>query len=130
MKNKYMKYIYVFVFGILISISIFNYRDIFEASSTKDIVSILSDGFLLPGVLILGAGLLIMVSNGGVFDIFVYGFSKLRAIKLTGDKKPATHASYYDYKINKEKAPFLFLLIVGSIFFLLSIIFNIAFYYV
>ncbi len=130
MKNNYMKYIYVFIFGVLISISIFNYRDIFEAGSTKDIVSILSDGFLLPGVLILGAGLLIMVSNGGVFDIFTYSFMKLRAIKLIGDKKPAAHASYYDYRMSKEKAPFVFLLIAGSIFFILSIIFNIAFYYV
>jgi len=76
MRNKYIKYIIVTVIGILISLSIFSYRNLLNANNIRDIAYILSDGFLLPGVLILGAGLLLLVSNSGMFDIFTYSFKK------------------------------------------------------
>ncbi len=130
MKKKYIKYILTTIIGVLISLSIFSYKNLLAATNIKDIILILSDGFLLPGVLILGAGLLIVVSNGGMFDIFTYSVKKMRTSKLLGDKKSSDFNSYFDYKKGKEKAPFGFLVIVGGIFFTLSIIFNIMFYYV
>ncbi len=129
MRNKYIKYIIVTLIGILISLSIFSYRNLFNANNIRDIAYILSDGFLLPGVLILGAGLLLLVSNGGMFDIFTYSFKKMRAKKLYGEKRPSYYNSYYDYRTSKEKVPFGFLVIVGGIFFALSVIFNIMFFY-
>ena len=130
MKKKYIKYLIVSVVGVLIAISIFSSRNLLDASNPKDITFILSDGFLFPGVLILGIGLLIMVSNGGVFDIFTYSFRKMRATKLYGKNRPDSFNSFYDYRMSKEKAPYGFLIIVGGIFFGLSFVFNIMFYYV
>ena len=130
MKKKYIKYIIVSILGALISISIFSSRNLLNASNPKDITFILSDGFLFPGVLILGVGLLIMVSNGGIFDIFTYSFKKMRVTKLYGKNRPSSFKSFYEYRMSKEKAPFGFLVIVGGIFFGLSVIFNVLFYYV
>lgn len=130
MKKKYLKYIIVSLIGIIIALSIFSSRNLLDANNMKDITYILSDGFLLPGVLILGVGILIMVSNGGVFDIFTYSLKKMRITKLHGDKKPTAFKSFYDYRMSKEKAPYGFLIIVGGGFFGLSVIFNIMFYYV
>lgn len=79
MRGKYIKYLIVTVIGILLALPIFSYRNLLDANNMKDIVCILSDGFLLPGVLILGAGLLLLVSNGGMFDIFTYSIKKMRS---------------------------------------------------
>ena len=128
MKRKYLKYIIVSIIGTLLAVSVFSYRNLLDASNMKDITLILSDSFLVPGVLILGIGILIMVSNGGIFDIFVYSFKKMRASMR--ERKSTAFNSFYDYRVSKEKVPYGFLIIVGGIFFGLSVIFNIMFYYV
>lgn len=130
MKRKNLNYIIVSIIGILIAVSIFTSRNLLDASNIKDITYILSDGFLLPGVLIIGVGILIIVSNGGIFDIFTYSLKKMRATKMFGEKRSQAFNSFYDYRVSKEKAPFGFLIIVGGVFFGLSVIFNIMFYYV
>lgn len=130
MKRKSLKYFIVSIIGVLISISIFASRNLLDANNTTELVFILSDGFLVPGVLILGFGILVFVSNGGMFDVFTYSINKMRTMRLSGEKKQKGYKTFYDYRMSKEKAPCAFLIIIGGVFFGLSVIFNILFYYV
>ena len=130
MKKEFIKYIIVTIIGGLMTLSVFSYKNLSSATNSKDIVMILSDGFLLPGVIILGVGLLIAVSNGGIFDIFTYTLRKMRETIILGEKRSKEYNSYFDYRMSKEKAKCAFLIIIGGLFFTLALTFNIAFYYV
>lgn len=132
MNNKYIKYIVTTIIGLLMAYAVFSYKNLFEASVMSDIMKILSDGFLLPAVVLGGLGVLFFVSNGGMFDIFIYSTGLLReTFKRKVDKDPNFPKTYFDFKQQRDKKlAIAHFLIVGSVFLLLSVVFNILFYYV
>ncbi|QSX06849.1 DUF3899 domain-containing protein [Sedimentibacter sp. zth1] len=133
MNKKYIKYFITILFGVLVSFSVFNTRGLFQATSKAEIYMDLSDGFLLPGILILGFGLLLFVANCGVFDPLSYAFGSFKqAIKKKDKKDPLYPKTYFDYKQKyvDVKVPFLSLIIIGGVFLLLSFLFNYLFYLV
>lgn len=132
MGNRYFKYIITFVIGLLMAYGIFSYKNLFEASDASNIVMILSDGFLVPAVVLGGLGVLFFVSNGGMFDIFIYSGGLLKeTLKRKCDRDPNFPKTYFDFKQQREKKlPIAHFIVAGSTFLLLSIVFNIVFYYV
>ncbi len=132
MKKIYIKYISTSVLGLLMAYAVFTYKNLFEALNTPDIVMILSDGFLVPAVVLGGLGVLFFVSNGGMFDIFVYSARIFReTFKRKDHRDPNFPKTYFDFKQQREKRlSIAHFLVVGSTFFLLSVVFNILFYYV
>lgn len=95
---------------------------IFGATEAMSIVKILSDSFVLPGVLLIGVSLIGWVSSKGTFDIF--GYTLRGFIGIFNRDTYYKHESFYDYRVRKdEKRKSLNLprLLVGVVFFLIGI---------
>ena len=91
-------------------------KDVTEQKALVDVFHILCDAFFVSGTVTLCAGLLVLSSNEGTFDMLVYGvktfmdcFRKERTMK---------YDTFYDYRVSREekKLPYGFLLICGLIF--------------
>lgn len=122
------KYLITSVIGLLVVLAIILSKDVFGQTDAKAVMQILSDGFLVPGVLLAGVGLLIFASNGGAFDMLAYGF-RLLFVGLQNlfrkDKIEKKYKDYYEYheSRSKSKISIAFMLIIGVVFILLAVIF-------
>lgn len=131
--KKRTNYLITIILGLAIAIAILDYKNFFSLKGNLDIVMALSDCFLLPGVIIFSLGVMIFVCNDGMFDIMIYGFKSAReSFRKESNRDPEFPKTFYDYreKYSKIRAPFGYLLIIGGVFILLSIIFNTLFYYI
>jgi len=89
---------------------------------------LLCDSFFVSGVMGVLSWLLMLISNEGGFDIFVYGFKKYFVWTFTSKKhaKEAVPQTFYDYtmeKKGKKHHSFFPSLIVFSVFLLISFVF-------
>lgn len=76
-----------------------------------------SDAFVIPGVLAVCFGLLIVASNGGAFDMIVYGVkSVFRLFKK--DPLDRKYGGFYEYRKARQekKRTFWYLVIVGAVY--------------
>ncbi len=102
MKNKQrlVQYlIYVAIALIVFVICIVNWN-LFEASTAKERLHILSDSFLMPGALLGGIGALGWIASHGTFDMLGYAFSSLKSLMLHPREK---QESFLEYKLRKEE---------------------------
>lgn len=128
--KKIRKYLITILVGLIISFSIMIAKDIFSSPNEKTVFHILCDSFFVSGVLIAGYGLLVVASNGGTFDMFIYGVSKFFNM-FRKDMNKEKHKSFYEYRLAKAEKPkneFWYLVIIGMIFILISLLF-LMFYY-
>ena len=97
-------------------------RGVFEQTSPVYVFHILSDCFLIVGILAACIALLLFVSNEGTFDIFVYGMQSFWG--FFRNDRPGKYDTFYDYRMARQekKVPFLFLLACGGIFLLMSVL--------
>lgn len=108
------------LFGLLISAAVFvmDYQ-----RSDFGIAHCLCDGFFVAAVLLLGFGGLKFARNGGAFDIIAYGIGS--ALRITfpwmGEGKDHDYAGYKERK-QATRTGCADLLIVGSVFLVLSVI--------
>lgn len=93
---------------------------------------LLTDAATFPGVFLILVYLLVKLSNGGAFDAISYSlqlvfytvfFRSLRETKL-----PRSYTEYRLLKQGKKRAGFSYLLIVGGIFLLITVVFLILYY--
>ena len=126
--KKALPYLITTAVGAVITIAIIFGRGITKATDIVTISHILSDGFLVPGVILAGVGLLIFASNGGAFDMLAYAGILLISIfkKNPQDRK---YKDFYEYRQAKKekKRGFAFMLIVGLAFIAVSVIFVIVY---
>ncbi len=121
--KKLIKYLITLLIGagmvLLIAVS----KGIFSQTLPVDIYRILIDAFFVPGVVITGFGLLVFASNEGTFDGIVYGVSSF--IDIFRKKSKKKYATYFDYKESRvdKRNPFLFMVICGSVFLIVSFVF-------
>lgn len=117
------RYFITIAVGLVMAAWIFFTRDIPPVEGHNMTFHILSEALFVPGVFIFAAGILMWVSNEGVFNGVSYGLQALWKA-FTDRKNPKMQESYYDYHIRKtgKKVRFGHLLIVGSVFLVLSII--------
>ena len=97
-------------------------KDIFGQTKNVDIFHILCDVFFVVGFFITAAGLLVLSSNEGTFDMLIYGTkSFLDMFRRNSAKK---YDSFYDYRMERseKKLPFGFLLICGLFFLAISMV--------
>ena len=90
---------------------------------------ILCDSFFVPGVVLLGFGLLVVASNGGTFDMLIYGTKKFFNM-FRKNPSARLQETFYDYRTAKSenKMSFLHLIVVGLVFIAISIIFLLLWY--
>ena len=94
-------------------------KDGFRQTEPAAIWSCVMDAFFVPGILILSVGLLVWVSDGGVFDMIRFGLMKVFSVMFTRKIKDDQPKTFYDYRVMrqaKEPADIKFLLLVGAIF--------------
>ena len=128
MKNL-LRYAITSLLGLLIAFLIAYFKGVFMQTEAKEVMRILSDAAFVPGVIIEGVGLLVLVSAGGVFDMLAYGVRSLFVVFL---RNPANrkYKDYYEYRQAQKgkKRSFAYLAIVGGVFILIAIIFLVLFY--
>jgi len=96
---------------------------------SQRMMSSLSDGFFIIGVLLTSIGCLTWISSTGFFDMLFYGFQGLAS--LIPFKAPKKRKAFYDYKTEraeKRKSPLNTALIVGMVYLLIAVVFTVLFY--
>ena len=86
---------------------------------------ILTNATFFTGALALAFGLLVLASNGGMFEMFVYGMRRFFSL-FQRDINKIRFKTFYDYHMYKSgqpKTPLLHLVIAGIFFLALSGIF-------
>lgn len=124
MKKKILEYsISTAVCSILTFVLIWT-KGTFTCESPKLMYKYLVDSFFTVGVVAIGFGLLVVVSNWGAFDFIIYGVYRFVTL-FKKNHKDVKYQTYYDYHIaraEKEKAEFVYLVIVGAVFIAASLI--------
>ena len=113
----------------LFLVNAFN-KNLFSTDDTKVCMGIISDGFLISGVVLCLSGLLTWIGKIGFFDMMGYGFYSIRVLFTPSKSTFSNRVNYYDYKTIKESKPrvwYPFLCISGGISILISIIFLIIY---
>lgn len=129
--RKYIKYIVTVSIGLAMSAAIIFSGNILNLESKTEIMKLLTNSFFVPGILIFGFGLLILASNGGTFDMLVYGTKKFFDLFRKPEQRKITN-TFYDYRKAKQETPldFVYLVLIGLGFILVSVIFLILYYQV
>lgn len=112
--------------GLLIALS----RGIFSAESLDMVITIISDAFFIPGVLLVCVGLIVYASNEGLFLAISYGFKTIgRTITAKKEEKlmEEKYHEYYARQIEK-KTKCKHFLIVGAVFVVISLIFVVIYF--
>lgn len=125
----YVRWGISFAVGLVIAFAVACARGVFRVSGAARVWRILCDGCFVSAVLLMGVGLMTLVSSEGMFDIVSYGFLCLRSTFQKGEKRGkrlpggeseenGERATFYDYKVAKRgtRSTHWYLLFVGLIF--------------
>lgn len=126
--KKALPYIISAAVGIIIFIIIICTKQIWNEEKLSGIMTVLSDACFVPGVLLAGAGLIILASNGGAFDMLAY--ATIRFFDLfRKDCRNKKYKDFYEYREAKKdkKRGMAFMLIVGAVFIAFAVIFLIVY---
>ena len=118
--KTFIKYLITFGVGVILSAIVMYSKGLFAQTDAATIYHILSDSFIVSGVLLGGLGLLVFVSNEGVFDIIIFGTRQF--FGFFRKKKDTKYADFYEYKESRaqNKLKFGSILVVGAFFVALS----------
>ena len=112
----------------LLSFMIMWIRGLFEVKNKLDLYMVLSDGFFVSGILVMGFGLLIVVSQNGAFDAIRFSIQSI--LSRFSKEKRDKYVSYAEYKEKlaaKGKLNCLFLILPAALFLLLGALFTMLF---
>lgn len=98
--KKIIKYLIVIGVGLIIAFLIALSKDVFNITDKKTLYHVLSDSFMVPGVITTGMGLLVYASDEGVFDGIVYGV--MAFLNMFTPKQARKYNSLYEYKQKKH----------------------------
>lgn len=116
---------YVVTFAVLAALTLLcawpmnGYAD----GTVKELLGIWSSAFAVPGIVCLGAGLLIWCSNEGAFDMLSYGVKAFFRL-FRKDVRDRKYGGYYEYqqaRRNKKKS-FLYMVVSGGVFALVGVV--------
>ncbi len=91
---------------------------------------ILTDGFTVPGVLLLCVGLLCKISTLGALDGLLFGLKAAFTLLIPGAaaKEQETFSEYVERKKEKRITGYEFIIHVGILFIAIALIFMVLFY--
>lgn len=126
-KSKiWLPYVVTFIIGAVMALGILLMDRAFSADlSTLDRIRFLSDAFFVPGVLIFCVGMMIFVSSKGSLDGLTYSLQFFKREVFLRQKME----TFADYKARKaeKKTPYRFLLLTGSVYLLLGLLFTVIY---
>lgn len=123
--KEYKEYVVTTAIALAFAVVLIMSRGIFQEESIDMVITIISDAFFIPGVLLICVGLIVYASNEGLFLSISYGFKVIgRTITAKKEEKLMDEAyhEYYARQIQK-KAKCKHFLIIGLVFVVLSFVF-------
>ena len=123
--KEYKEYVITTAVAAVLAILLILSRGIFQEKELDMIITIISDAFFIPGVLLICVGLIVYASNEGLFLSISYGFKVIgRTITAKKDERlmDEKYHEYYARQIEK-KAKCKHFLIVGAAFIVISLLF-------
>ena len=123
--REYKEYAITAMVAFGVSLLIALSRGIFQQDEIDMVITIISDAFFIPGVLLICVGLIVYASNEGLFLSISYGFKAIgRTITAKKDEKlmDEKYHEYYARQIQK-KAKCKHFLLVGLFFVVVSLVF-------
>ncbi|MBO5109254.1 MAG: DUF3899 domain-containing protein [Clostridia bacterium] len=131
MKRKLIAYSITAGISLMLSWLVVEIRGGFAGLDTTAIMMVLSDAFIVPGILLVGLGAIIWVSTTGFFDIFGYGIKQAFLWIFTPIAQKTNKKTFFDYKLEKEekrKPTPKNILFVGLADWIISIVFFVLYY--
>lgn len=127
MKKK-LSYIITAAVCVLLTLLLLLSRSTFSQTNLVTIYRDLCDSLFGPGIIMLSLGLLVLMSNGGAFNMLRFAVIKLFDL-FKRDMTKVKYRTFYDYnEAQKDKKhDFWFLIIVGAVFVVLSVVFLILY---
>lgn len=129
LKKNLLKYGITAAIGIGIVLLTLNLHGFTTLTDPAARIRLLADAFTIPGVIIVMAGFLVMVANGGFFNGLSYVASYAVKMLIPGPgKKPERYGDYVERKRKQGKIGYGFLFLTGGVFVLAAVVFTILFY--
>lgn len=128
--KEYKEYVITIAVALGFSVLLMLSRGIFQEKEIDMIITIISDAFFIPGVLLLCVGLIVYASNEGLFLSISYGFKTIgRTITAKKDERlmDEKYHEYYARQIQK-KTKCKHFLIVGVAFIVISLLFVVIYF--
>ena len=128
--KEYKAYVLATAFAIVFAVVIALSRGIFFVEEIDMLITILSDAVLIPGIILLGIGLIIFASNQGLFLGVAYGFKMIGRTITTKKDEKLVDEEYHEYyaRQNEKKIDCKCFLIVGGTFVALSVLLVIVYF--
>ena len=127
MKTVY-RYLITAGVGLLIVLLVVLMKNGFEEQDVEIAMQIWCDAFFVSGVFLTCGGLIVVASNGGVFDMLGYAVSLLW-YTFKSSKVERKYKTFYDYREARKarKRSVSFVLIVGLALIAVSVVFLILY---
>ena len=115
-----------FAVGVLIALS----RGIFQEDEIDMVITIISDSFFIPGVLLICVGLIVYASNEGLFLAISYGFKVIGRTFTAKKDETLINEKYHEYYARQiqKKAKCKHFLIIGAAFVVISLLFVVVYF--
>ena len=122
-ENK--RYVIPSMIGLVVAIGICFANDIFALETSAEVFTVLSNAFAIPGFVIFGIGILLWVTNEGLFNGISYGLKTVGRSFTARKGEKIKDEEFYEYNARQKSKchTFQHLLIVGGAFILVSVVF-------
>lgn len=129
MKQRWLKYVIVLLLGAALVCAILFWEDYFSFETLQDRLRVLSDAFLVPGLLLVLSGCFLWILRQGTFAGMGYTARKIWNSLHSQEYRENHKESYAEYCERKsaKKTPFLFLILTGAVFLVPAIILTIVY---
>lgn len=122
--RKWLPYVITAAILAVVTVLVAWLSGCFTDSDPKTLVGDWSTAFFVPGMFSIGAGLLVVVTNGGTFDIFAYGTR--RFFYMFNRKSPLDpkYRGFHEYREahRGKRRSFWYMIIVGASYLLVAIV--------
>lgn len=133
-RGRLLRYGIASLVGVGLTVLYLALRDVFSAEmAAADRLRLLSDAFLIPGLLLILSGVLYWCAGKGSFDGLAYSVGVFcRSVFSPGKLERETYQEYLQRKQEKraKRTGSRFLYLTGGVFLVLSAIFLLCFYVV
>lgn len=129
-KRTIISYSVTFVLAAAVTLMILFYKDAFQIESLRTLYGVLSDAFFVPGVILMGFGIMVHIAEGGFLDGISYSLRRAALSFIPGGriKKEETYREYKERKNDtRKKTEVISMYVVGGAFILVSIVFIILY---
>ena len=130
MENK--RYLIAIAAELVMAVIVGVVREIWKAEGVAGVLADLSDAFFVPGIVMLGIGVLIFAVNQGIFNGVAFGFKTIGRTLFASKNEKILEESFYEYntRMKEKKIEYKYLLLVGAVFAVIGILFSVIYVFI